>query len=112
MRASPCCTVAHSAAQVPDILRKELAGVCKACFSTNSTAKHAQVVAQYRQQFVSQLNPEAPAFPTTLGELAGGHCSGSLNLGLRLYYLSLVSAYQGSWLEAASRGALRTLCML
>lgn len=56
---------------MPETLRKELAGVCKACFSTSPNTKHAQVVAQYRQQFVSQLNPEAPAFPTTLGELAG-----------------------------------------
>ena len=58
---------------MPETLRKELAGVCKACFSTSPATKHAQVVAQYRQQFVSQLNPEAPAFPVTLGELAGAH---------------------------------------
>ncbi len=57
--------------QVPDVLRKELAGVCKACFSTNPAHRHAHVVAQYRKQFVNELNPEAPAFPRTLGELSG-----------------------------------------
>ena len=57
--------------QVPDVLRKELAGVCKACFSTNPAHRHAHVVAQYRKQFVNELNPEAAAFPSTLGELSG-----------------------------------------
>jgi transformation/transcription domain-associated protein len=51
--------------QVPDVLRKELAGVCKACFSTNPAHRHAHVVAQYRKQFVNELNPEATAFPST-----------------------------------------------
>ncbi len=53
------------------MLRKELAGVCKACFSTNPAHRHAHVVAQYRKQFVNELNPEATAFPSTLGELSG-----------------------------------------
>ena len=60
------------------MLRKELAGVCKACFSTNPAHRHAHVVAQYRKQFVNELNPEAPAFPRTLGELSGElRCNGS-----------------------------------
>ncbi|KAK9855808.1 hypothetical protein WJX84_006870 [Apatococcus fuscideae] len=57
-------------AMVPDNLRKELAGVCKACFSSETVSKHGQIVAEYREQFVSDLSPESKNFPEQLGELS------------------------------------------
>jgi len=76
--------------QVPDVLRKELAGVCKACFSTNPAHRHAHVVAQYRKQFVNELNPEAPAFPRTLGELSGEFCKAFAGTSTNTHQLTAV----------------------
>lgn len=45
--------------QVPDSLRRELANVCRACFSGEGVARHGALVAAYRAQFVAELNPEA-----------------------------------------------------
>jgi hypothetical protein len=44
--------------QVPDSLRRELANVCRACFSGEGVARHGALVAAYRAQFVAELNPE------------------------------------------------------
>ncbi|GFR40173.1 hypothetical protein Agub_g730, partial [Astrephomene gubernaculifera] len=82
-----------NAAEVPQPLKKELAGVCKACFSPEqAAAARAQqggrggtaggagpgsaaggssnaVQRDIREAFVRDMNPEGPAFPATLGEL-------------------------------------------
>ena len=47
--------------QVPDSLRRELANVCRACFSGEGVARHGALVAAYRAQFVAELNPEVPS---------------------------------------------------
>lgn len=47
-----------NAAPVPDSLRRELTNVCRACFSGEGVARHGALVAAYRAQFVSELNPE------------------------------------------------------
>jgi hypothetical protein len=47
-----------AARQVPDSLRRELANVCRACFSGEGVARHGALVAAYRAQFVAELNPE------------------------------------------------------
>ena len=46
------------------------AGVCRLCFSAESTAKHGRTVASFREPFERDLNPLTPGFPATLGELA------------------------------------------
>ena len=62
--------VAHSA-PVPAALQRELAGVCRACFSPDSAARHGPLMATYRAAFVADLSPEDnPAFAPTLGDLA------------------------------------------
>ena len=43
---------------MPESLRRELANVCRACFSGEGVARHGALVAAYRAQFVSELNPE------------------------------------------------------
>lgn len=58
---------------VPNAASKEWsthAGVCRLCFSAESTAKHGRTVASFREPFERDLNPLTPGFPTTLGELA------------------------------------------
>ena len=41
------------------------------CFSDDNATKHGRVVAQYRDRFLSDLNPESnPNFPSSLGDLA------------------------------------------
>ncbi|GIL45633.1 hypothetical protein Vafri_2841, partial [Volvox africanus] len=83
-------------AEVPALLRKELAGVCKACYSPEqaaATRAGAQGAAakqggagvpsggagaassntvqrDIREAFVRDMNPDGPAFPATLGELS------------------------------------------
>ncbi len=84
-----------NAAEVPALLRKELAGVCKACYTTQqqeqpSSATQRQTSSSggragsaapegsgggsdkksLREAFVRDMNPDGPNFPTTLGALA------------------------------------------
>ncbi|XP_059645489.1 uncharacterized protein LOC132287044 [Cornus florida] len=57
-------------AEVPQSLKKELSGVCRACFSADAVNKHADFVRDYKQDFERDLDPESTAtFPTTLSEL-------------------------------------------
>ncbi|KAK8962950.1 hypothetical protein KSP40_PGU020559 [Platanthera guangdongensis] len=57
-------------AEVPHLLKKELSGVCRACFSTDAVSKHVEFVREYKQDFERDLDPEsANTFPATLLEL-------------------------------------------
>ncbi|KAJ7944171.1 Transformation/transcription domain-associated protein [Quillaja saponaria] len=57
-------------AEVPHSLKKELSGVCRACFSADAVNKHVDFVREYKQDFERDLNPESTAtFPATLSEL-------------------------------------------
>ncbi|KAG9129909.1 hypothetical protein Leryth_007000 [Lithospermum erythrorhizon] len=57
-------------AEVPNSLKKELSGVCKACFSADAVNKHVDFVREYKQEFERDLDPESTAtFPATLSEL-------------------------------------------
>ncbi|WIA37453.1 hypothetical protein OEZ86_014371 [Tetradesmus obliquus] len=63
--------VANSSA-VPDHMRREMAGVCRACFASETSklqARNMQPV-ELREGFLHDLNPESRGFPHTLGELA------------------------------------------
>ena len=45
--------------------------MCRVCFSDDNASKHGRIVAQYRDQFLRDLNPDPnPNFPATLGDLA------------------------------------------
>nr|XP_019701767.1 transformation/transcription domain-associated protein isoform X2 [Elaeis guineensis] len=56
--------------EVPPSLKKELSGVCKACFSADAVNKHVDFVREYKQDFERDLDPESTAtFPATLSEL-------------------------------------------
>jgi transformation/transcription domain-associated protein len=56
--------------EVPQSLRKELSGVCRACFSAEAVNKHVDFVREYKQDFERDLDPESTAtFPPTLSEL-------------------------------------------
>lgn len=56
--------------EVPQSLRKELSGVCRACFSAEAVNKHVDFVREYKQDFERDLDPESTAtFPSTLSEL-------------------------------------------
>ena len=64
-------------AEVPTSLKRELQGVCKACFSSDTVKRHSRggkaavaTIADYKDRFIHDLNPEAPGFPPTLGDLA------------------------------------------
>ena len=66
-----------NAADVPQSLKRELHGVCKACFSNDTVKRHSRnskasvvTIADYKDRFIHDLNPEAPGFPSTLGDLA------------------------------------------
>ncbi|KAL0051806.1 hypothetical protein WJX82_002492 [Trebouxia sp. C0006] len=66
-----------NAADVPTSLKRELHGVCKACFSSDTVNRHSRssraavaTIADYKDRFIHDLNPEAPGFPSTLGDLA------------------------------------------
>ena len=66
-----------NAADVPQSLKRELHGVCKACFSNDTVNRHKRnskssvaTIADYKDRFIHDLNPEAPGFPSTLGDLA------------------------------------------
>ncbi|KAK9039755.1 hypothetical protein V6N11_014947 [Hibiscus sabdariffa] len=57
-------------AEVPQSLKKELSGVCRACFSADAVNKHVDFVREYKQDFERDLDPESTAtFPVTLSEL-------------------------------------------
>lgn len=57
-------------AEVPQSLKKELAGVCRACFSVDTINKHVEFVNEYKREFERDLDPEsANTFPATLAEL-------------------------------------------
>lgn len=57
-------------AEVPQSLKKELSGVCRACFSADAVNKHVEFVREYKQEFERDLDPESTAtFPSTLSEL-------------------------------------------
>ncbi|KAI4314757.1 hypothetical protein L6164_027634 [Bauhinia variegata] len=57
-------------AEVPQSLKKELSGVCRACFSADAVNKHVDFVREYKQEFERDLDPESTAtFPSTLSEL-------------------------------------------
>ena len=56
-------------AEVPASFRKELAGVCRACFSADTSAKHADFVREYKAEYERDLDPEQPTFPKALHEL-------------------------------------------
>ncbi|XP_058091042.1 uncharacterized protein LOC131237348 isoform X3 [Magnolia sinica] len=57
-------------AEVPQSLKKELSGVCRACFSADAVNKHVDFVREYKQEFERDLDPESTTtFPATLSEL-------------------------------------------
>ncbi|KAL7102214.1 hypothetical protein ACP275_08G105000 [Erythranthe tilingii] len=57
-------------AEVPQSLKKELSGVCRACFSADAVNKHVDFVREYKQDFERDLDPESTAtFPATLADL-------------------------------------------
>ncbi|XP_043814591.1 transformation/transcription domain-associated protein isoform X2 [Manihot esculenta] len=57
-------------AEVPQSLKKELSGVCRACFSADAVNKHVDFVREYKQDFERDLDPESTVtFPATLAEL-------------------------------------------
>ncbi|XP_057972938.1 transcription-associated protein 1-like isoform X2 [Malania oleifera] len=57
-------------AEVPQSLKKELSGVCKACFSADAVNKHVDFVREYKQDFERDLDPEnTSTFPATLSDL-------------------------------------------
>lgn len=56
--------------EVPQSLKKELSGVCRACFSQDAVNKHVDFVKEYKQDFERDLDPDsATTFPSTLAEL-------------------------------------------
>ncbi|CAN8229179.1 unnamed protein product [Cochlearia groenlandica] len=55
--------------EVPQPLKKELSGVCRACFSADAVAKHVEFVREYKQEFEQNLDPESSSFPVTLADL-------------------------------------------
>ncbi|KAL2497632.1 Phosphatidylinositol 3- and 4-kinase family protein with FAT domain [Abeliophyllum distichum] len=56
--------------EVPQSLKKELSGVCRACFSADAVNKHVEFVREYKQDFERDLDPDSAAtFPATLAEL-------------------------------------------
>ncbi|KAL4439666.1 hypothetical protein ABPG75_002667 [Micractinium tetrahymenae] len=56
-----------ASAPVPDVFKKELAGVCKACGSRDAAG--AAKLAHFQQQFAKDLDPASPAAPQTLGDM-------------------------------------------
>ncbi|KVI08775.1 Armadillo-type fold [Cynara cardunculus var. scolymus] len=57
-------------AEVPQSLKKELSGVCRACFSADAVNKHVEFVREYKQDFERDLDPESTStFPATLSDL-------------------------------------------
>ncbi|GLJ07095.1 hypothetical protein SUGI_0058030 [Cryptomeria japonica] len=57
-------------AEVPQSLKKELSGVCRACFSADTVNKHVEFVNEYKRDFEHDLDPDSTlSFPSTLSEL-------------------------------------------
>ncbi|CAH9105798.1 unnamed protein product [Cuscuta europaea] len=57
-------------AEVPMSLKKELSGVCRACFSLDAVNKHVEFVREYKNEFERDLDPDSTAtFPATLSDL-------------------------------------------
>ncbi|XP_056684820.1 uncharacterized protein [Spinacia oleracea] len=57
-------------AEVPQSLRKELSGVCRACFSADVVNKHVDFVREYKPDFERDIDPvNTSTFPATLSEL-------------------------------------------
>ncbi|KAF8410450.1 hypothetical protein HHK36_002979 [Tetracentron sinense] len=57
-------------AEVPQSLKKELSGVCRACFSADAVNKHADFVREYKQDFERDLDPESTSiFSVNLSEM-------------------------------------------
>jgi transformation/transcription domain-associated protein len=57
-------------AEVPQSLKKELSGVCRACFSADTVNKHVEFVNEYKRDFERDLDPESTTtFPATLSDL-------------------------------------------
>ena len=55
--------------EVPSSLKKELSGVCRACFSPETVAKHPDFVAAHKARFEHDLDPDATTFPQTMATL-------------------------------------------
>jgi transformation/transcription domain-associated protein len=60
---------AATTGEVPETFKNELSGLCKACFSAETSAKHADFVAEYKSSYERDLNPEEKTFPKTVAEL-------------------------------------------
>lgn len=60
---------AATTGEVPESFKKELVGVYQACFSADTSAKHAEFVAEYKSSYDRDLNPEAKTFPKTVIDL-------------------------------------------
>lgn len=57
-------------AEVPLTLKKELGGVCRACFSVDTVSKHSDFVNEYKHDFERDLDPDSvDTFPKSLLEL-------------------------------------------
>jgi len=65
----PCATTS----EVPAPFKKELSGVAKACFSPDTSSKHADFVKEYKGAYEADLDPESKTakdtFPKTLEQL-------------------------------------------
>ena len=48
-----------------------VAGVCKACFSSEHMVRHGRLMSEYRDSFVRDLDPASPGWPASLGDLSG-----------------------------------------
>ena len=55
--------------EVPSSLKKELSGVCRACFSPETVAKHPDFVAAHKARFEHDLDPDTTTFPQTMAAL-------------------------------------------
>eukprot|EP00897_Mesotaenium_endlicherianum_P005503 jgi/Mesen1/4981/ME000248S04265 len=56
--------------EVPVSLKKELNGVCRACFSADTVNKHTDFVSEYKKDFERDLDPDSTdSFPVSLAEL-------------------------------------------
>jgi len=60
---------AATTGEVPETFKKELVGVCRACFSTDTSMKHSDFVNEYQASYERDLNPEEDTFPSTVAEL-------------------------------------------
>ncbi|CEG01408.1 Tetratricopeptide-like helical [Ostreococcus tauri] len=71
------CTLLHrcykypaaTTGEVPENFKKELIGVYQACFSADTSVKHADFVKEYKASYERDLNPEQKTFPKTVAEL-------------------------------------------